>query len=145
MKLYTLVTNRELAVATNDVLDTKRIRLKILAFIDSVSELGEQARVYTFWHDHAPAAREEMLETYVQGMTMLMSVGFDMRIDSLKQYEELPGDVALDELMFRVYDSALKLKSSFSPIDLENTLDDYFHLGFALGFTIDEVVLSLNE
>lgn len=143
-KLYQLVVNRELAKSKNEVLDVVRIKKKLLAFLQSVSELGEIAHIYTFWEDDTTIHRNELLDVYSSGMTMLMSVAFDMRIDDIKKYEEIPDRNDLVDLLLKIDEDIIILKNSFKPIDLENALNDYFHLGFLFGFSIDEIINQLS-
>ncbi|HCJ14288.1 dUTP diphosphatase [Sharpea azabuensis] len=143
-KLYQLVVNRELAKSKNEVLDVVRIKKKLLAFLQSVSELGEIAHIYTFWEDDSTIHRNELLDAYTSGMTMLMSVAFDMRIDEIKKYEEIPDRNDLVDLLLKIDEDIIILKNSFKPIDLENALNDYFHLGFLFGFSIDEIINQLS-
>ncbi len=143
-RLYQLVVNRELAKSKNEVLDVVRIKKKLLAFLQSVSELGEIAHIYTFWEDDTTIHRNELLDAYTSGMTMLMSVAFDMRIDEIKKYEEIPDRNDLVDLLLKIDEDIIILKNSFKPIDLENALNDYFHLGFLFGFSIDEIINQLS-
>ena len=143
-KLYQLVVNRELAKSKNEVLDVVRIKKKLLAFLQSVSELGEIAHIYTFWEDDTTIHRNELLDAYTSGMTMLMSVAFDMRIDEINKYEEIPDRNDLVDLLLKIDEDIIILKNSFKPIDLENALNDYFHLGFLFGFSIDEIINQLS-
>ncbi len=143
-KLYQLVVNRELAKSKNEVLDVVRIKKKLLAFLQSVSELVEIAHIYTFWEDDSTIHRNELLDAYTSGMTMLMSVAFDMRIDEIKKYEEIPDRNDLVDLLLKIDEDIIILKNSFKPIDLENALNDYFHLGFLFGFSIDEIINQLS-
>ena len=143
-KLYQLVVNRELAKSKNEVLDVVRIKKKLLAFLQSVSELGEIAHIYTFWEDDTTIHRNELLDAYTSGMSMLMSVAFDMRIDEIKKYEEIPDRNDLVDLLLKIDEDIIILKNSFKPIDLENALNDYFHLGFLFGFSIDEIINQLS-
>ena len=143
-KLYQLVVNRELSKSKNEVLDVVRIKKKLLAFLQSVSELGEIAHIYTFWEDDTTIHRNELLDAYTSGMTMLMSVAFDMRIDEIKKYEEIPDRNDLVDLLLKIDEDIIILKNSFKPIDLENALNDYFHLGFLFGFSIDEIINQLS-
>ena len=125
-KLYQLVVNRELAKSKNEVLDVVRIK------------------IYTFWEDDTTIHRNELLDAYTSGMTMLMSVAFDMRIDEIKKYEEIPDRNDLVDLLLKIDEDIIILKNSFKPIDLENALNDYFHLGFLFGFSIDEIINQLS-
>ena len=143
-KLYQLVVNRELAKSKNEVLDVVRIKKKLLAFLQSVSELGEIAHIYTFWDENTTIHRNELLDAYTSGMTMLMSVAYDMRIDEIKKYEEIPDRDDLVNLLLKIDEDIVVLKNSFKPIDLENALNDYFHLGFLFGFSLDEIIEQLS-
>ncbi|MGN1391479.1 MAG: dUTP diphosphatase [Sharpea porci] len=143
-KLYQLVVNRELAKSKNEVLDVVRIKKKLLAFLQSVSELGEIAHIYTFWDENTTIHRNELLDAYTSGMTMLMSVAYDMRIDEIKKYEEIPDRNDLVDLLLKIDEDIVVLKNSFKPIDLENALNDYFHLGFLFGFSLDEIIEQLS-
>lgn len=143
-KLYQLVVNRELAKSKNEVLDVVRIKKKLLAFLQSVSELGEIAHIYTFWDENTTIHRNELLDVYTSGMTMLMSVAYDMRIDEIKKYEEIPDRDDLVDLLLKIDEDIVVLKNSFKPIDLENALNDYFHLGFLFGFSLDEIIEQLS-
>ena len=144
-KLYQLVVNRELAKSKNEVLDVVRIKKKLLAFLQSVSELGEIAHIYTFWDENTTIHRNELLDAYTSGMTMLMSVAYDMRIDEIKKYEEIPDRDDLVDLLLKIDEDIVVLKNSFKPIDLENALNDYFHLGFLFGFSLDEIIEQLSK
>lgn len=143
-KLYQLVVNREVAKSKNEVLDVVRIKKKLLAFLQSVSELGEIAHIYTFWDENTTIHRNELLDAYTSGMTMLMSVAYDMRIDEIKKYEEIPDRDDLVDLLLKIDEDIVVLKNSFKPIDLENALNDYFHLGFLFGFSLDEIIEQLS-
>lgn len=141
-KLYQLVLNRELAIAKNQVLDTKRIKAKLLAFTSDVAQVGELAHIFTFWEKETQIVHEDLLETYVEGISMLMSIGYEMRIDAVKTTQEIPENISLDDLMFTIYQQVVILKNTFDPIVYQDLLDDYFHLGFRLGISLEEIIDS---
>lgn len=141
-KLYQLVINRELSVARNQVLDTTRIRKKLLAFIGNVSDIGELAHIYTFWDQDTKIVHEDLLDTYIEGVTMIMSIGYEIRIDDIKPLQEIPANRSLDDLMFDIFQDVVVFKNTYDPIIYQNLLDDYFHLGFRLGITLEEIVDS---
>lgn len=143
-KLYQLALNREIAVTTNQVLDVRKIKTKLLAFIDSVSSVGEIAHVYTFWDKEHSINQKDLLEQYMDGMNMLMSIGFELRIDELKPYEEITQPIKADDLMFKIYAGILSLKDTLNPIAYQNVLDDYLHLGFLLKITFDDMMNELK-
>lgn len=139
-KLYQLVLNREVAIAKNQVLDSQRIKKKLLAFLSDVSNVGELAHVYTFWDKDQRIVHEDLLESYVEGISMIMSIGYEMRIDAVKTTQEIPENIPLDDLMFAIYQNVIILKNTFDPIVYQDLLDDYFHLGFRLGISLEEII-----
>lgn len=141
-KLYQLVLNREIAIAKNQVLDTKRIKAKLLAFTSDVAQVGELSHIFTFWEKETQIVHEDLLETYVEGISMLMSIGYEMRIDAVKTTQEIPENIPLDDLMFTIYQQVVILKNTFDPIVYQDLLDDYFHLGFRLGISLEEIIDS---
>ena len=47
-KLYQVYVNREIQTAKNEILNTKRINQKILAFLHDLSEVSLESRCYLF-------------------------------------------------------------------------------------------------
>ncbi|MGX8680718.1 MAG: dUTP diphosphatase, partial [bacterium] len=87
---------------------------------------------------------KDLLEQYMDGMNMLMSIGFELRIDELKPYEEITQPIKADDLMFKIYAGILSLKDTLNPIAYQNVLDDYLHLGFLLKITFDDMMNELK-
>lgn len=141
-KLYQLVLNRELAVAKNQVLDTTRIKKKLLAFVGDVSDIGELAHIYTFWDSEKKIVHEDLLDTYIDGVSMIMSIGYEIRVDEVKTLQEIPEDHSLDDLLFDILQNVVIFKNTYDPIVYQNLLDDYFSLGFRLGISLEEIVDS---
>ena len=71
---------------------------------------------------------------------MLMSIGYELRIDSIKNHTEIPQHQDIFSLFFKIYHSILKVQSHYSSDDYQNTIDDYFTLGFQLGIDINEII-----
>jgi len=44
--------------------------------------------------------------------------------------------------MFTIYQQVVILKNTFDPIVYQDLLDDYFHLGFRLGISLEEIIDS---
>lgn len=142
-KLYQIVLNREIAVANQTPLDVKRIKLKVLAFIDTVYRLGELTHVFTFWEKERIVDSGEVLDTYIDGLNLLFSIGYEIRIDKVKKHDELTKDSSLPDLMLTVNKDALKFLDDYSPLIYQDTLDDYFYLGFGIGITYDDIIEKL--
>ena len=139
-KLYQVYVNREIQTAKNEILNTKRINQKILAFLHDLSEVSLESRCYLFWEKEEPINHQQLLEKYLEGLTMLMSIGYELRIDSIKNHTEIPENQDLYSLFFKIYQSILNVQKQYSSEDYQNTIDDYFTLGFKLGIDIDEII-----
>ena len=139
-KLYQVYINREIQVAKNEILNTTRINQKILSFLHDLSEVALESRCYLFWEKEEPVNHQQLLENYLEGLTMLMSIGYELRIDSIKNHTEIPENLELYSLFFKIYQSILNVQKQYSSEDYQNTIDDYFTLGFKLGIDIDEII-----
>ena len=139
-KLYQVYINREIQVAKNEILNTTRINQKILSFLHDLSEVALESRCYLFWEKEEPVNHQQLLENYLEGLTMLMSIGYELRIDSIKNHTEIPENQDLYSLFFKIYQSILNIQKQYSSEDYQNTIDDYFTLGFKLGIDIDEII-----
>ena len=139
-KLYEVYINRELQTTKNEILNVQRLNQKILSFLHDLAEVSQDSRCYLFWEKEEPISHQQLLEDYLSGLTMLMSIGYELRIDSIKNYNELPIATDIYSLFFKIYHSILKVQSHYSSEDYQNTIDDYFTLGFALGIQIDEIL-----
>ena len=139
-KLYEVYINRELQTTKNEILNVQRLNQKILSFLHDLAEVSQDSRCYLFWEKEEPIIHQQLLEDYLSGLTMLMSIGYELRIDSIKNYNELPIATDIYSLFFKIYHSILKVQSHYSCDDNQNTIDDYFTLGFALGIQIDEIL-----
>lgn len=139
-KLYEVYINKELQTTKKELLNTQRINQKILSFIHDLSEVSLDSRVYLFWEKEDQIDRKQLLEHYFDGLTMLMSIGYELRIDTIKNHTEIPEKPKLENLFFKIYNSILNVQKHFSSDDYQNTIDDYFTLGFTLGIQIDDIL-----
>ena len=44
------------------------------------------------------------------------------------------------DLFLKIYQSMMNVSSTYSSQDYQNTIDDYFSLGFQLGIDLDEII-----
>lgn len=142
-KLYQLVLNREVDIPKGQILDIKKIDHKLLAFMQSVYNVGELGHVYTFWDTESKIDTKSLLDTYIEGMRLLMSVGYDLQIDEIKNHEEMPEQTSSCDLLFKINQDILDLRNGYSALKLQDALDDYFHFGFSLGITFDDMLEGL--
>lgn len=144
-KLYQVYINRELQTTKNEVLNVQRLNQKILAFLHDLGQVAEDSRCYLFWEKDEPIDHQQLLEDYLEGLTMLMSIGYELRIDSIKNHSEIPSPTDIYSLFFKIYHSILKVQSHYSSEDYQNTIDDYFTLGFQLNIQIEEILNSYQN
>ncbi|MFR7590984.1 MAG: dUTP diphosphatase [Longibaculum sp.] len=139
-KLYQVYINRELQTTKNEILNVRRLNQKILSFLHDLGEVAQESRCYLFWEKEEKINHQKLLEHYIEGLTMLMSIGYELRIDSIKNHTEIPSNTDIYSLFFKIYHSILKVQSHYSSEDYQNTIDDYFTLGFQLGIDIHEII-----
>lgn len=139
-KLYQVYINRELQTEKNEVLNIERLNQKILSFLHDLSEVSQDSRCYLFWEKDEPINHQQLLEHYLEGLTMLMSIGYELRIDTIKNHTEIPDKLDIYQLFFKIYHSILKVQSHYSSEEYQNTIDDYFTLGFKLNIDINEII-----
>ena len=108
-KLYEVYINRELQTTKNEILNVQRLNQKILSFLHDLAEVSQDSRCYLFWEKEEPIIHQQLLEDYLSGLTMLMSIGYELRIDSIKNYNELPIATDIYSLFFKIYHSILKV------------------------------------
>ena len=63
-----------------------------------------------------------------------------LRIDTIKNHTEIPNRLSLEDLFLKIYQSMMNVSSTYSSQDYQNTIDDYFSLGFQLGIDLDEII-----
>lgn len=139
-KLCEVYVNRELQTTKNEILNVQRLNQKILSFLHDLAEVSQDSRCYLFWEKEEAINHQQLLEHYIEGLTMLMSIGYELRIDSIKNHTEIPQHQDIFSLFFKIYHSILKVQSHYSSDDYQNTIDDYFTLGFQLGIDINEII-----
>lgn len=144
-KLYEVYINKELQATKNELLNIQRLNQKILSFLHDLGQISEDSRCYLFLEKDEPINHQQLLEDYLEGLTMLMSIGFELRIDSIKNYTEIPYPTDIHSLFFKIYHSILKVQSDYSSDDYQNTIDDYFTLGFQLGIQVDEILSNYQN
>ncbi|MDD3027058.1 MAG: dUTP diphosphatase [Erysipelotrichaceae bacterium] len=144
-ELYqTYVKNKLIPYSSNhELLNIHLIDLKILAMLYDLAMVANDAKVFSFW-DKSPVESEALRENYLNGLKTLIALGYEIKVDRLKNFQEIPEETALSDLFFRLYQDIFKIKQNYSFADYENTFDDYLALGFTLGFDLETITAALN-
>ena len=129
-KMYQVYVNKELQVGKNEILNVERLKQKTLSFLHDLGEVSLDSRCYL----------EELLGHYMEGLKMLMSIGYELRIDTIKNHTEIPNSSSIEDLILKIYQAIISVSSSYSSTDYQNAIDDYFSLGFNLGIDLDEII-----
>ena len=103
-------------------------------------EVCQDSRCFIFWEKEEAIHHDELLEHYLDGLKMLMSIGYELRIDTIKNHTEIPNHLSLEDLFLKIYQSMMNVSSTYSSQDYQNTIDDYFSLGCQLGIDLDEII-----
>ena len=111
-----------------------------LSFLHDLGEVCQDSRCFIFWEKEEAIHHDELLEHYLDGLKMLMSIGYELRIDTIKNHTEIPNRLSLEDLFLKIYQSMMNVSSTYSSQDYQNTIDDYFSLGFQLGIDLDEII-----
>lgn len=135
------VTNELKLVADPDhaILNKDKVKTKTLAFLCELGKVGEEAKVFSFW-DNSSTNNKDLLDYYIDGLHMLMSIGFELHVDSLKNYQEISNDDNVANQLIKVYQSALKVLDTYSFEAFQNCIDDYFIFGFKIGLDFDTIL-----
>ena len=90
-KIYQAHMSHELKLVVDPnhaVLNKDKVEAKVLAFLCELGKVGEEAKVFSFW-DNSSANNKEILNYYTDALHMLMSIGFELHVDKLKNYQEI--------------------------------------------------------
>ncbi len=128
----------------HNLLNKDKIHQKILAFLSEVGKLSEESRCFSFW-DSSPSDNQELLSFYINGLQLVLSIGYDLKIDSIHQSLPINQKNDLISQFLKVYDTILLMQKSYRFEDYQKVIDDYVTLGFLLQFDIDEIIQAYKE
>lgn len=128
----------------NEILNTDKVKAKTLAFLCELGKVGEVAKVSSFW-DESKLDNDEVLESFIDGLHVLLSIGFELHVDSLKNYQEICDSNSVADQLIKVYKNALKIIDTYNFEAFQDCIDDYFTLGFKIGLDFDVILNNYNE
>ena len=96
---------------------------KTLSFLHDLGEVCQDSRCFIFWEKEEAIHHDELLEHYLDGLKMLMSIGYELRIDTIKNHTEIPNRLSLEDLFLKIYQSMMNVSSTYSSQDYQNTID----------------------
>ena len=137
-KIYQAHMSHELKLVVDPnhaVLNKDKVEAKVLAFLCELGKVGEEAKVFN----------KEILNYYTDALHMLMSIGFELHVDKLKNYQEINNSNNIANQLIKVYQSALKVNETYSFEAFQNCIDDYFTLGFKIGLDFDTILANYSS
>ena len=146
-KIYQEHVTNELKLVNNfdhNVLNKDKVKTKILAFLCELAKASEEAKIFSFW-DNSSTNDKELLDYYIDSLHMLMSVGFELHVDNLKNYQEISDTNNAADQLIKVYQSALEVIDTYSFEAFQNCIDDYFTLGFKIGLDFDTILNNYSN
>ena len=120
--------------------DVSLLERKFLAFYVELGELANETRCFKFWSDKGPSEARTILEEYVDGLHFLLSIGIELKFETLHIKDEyLVQETDQTAAFLSVYHCLEDLRQNRSMSSYENLFHCYLKLGRALGFTEDEI------
>lgn len=141
-KIYQQHVTHELKLVSNPdhaILNKDKVEAKVLAFLCELGKFGEEAHIFSFW-DNSSTNSKDLIDYYIDGLHMLMSIGFELHVDNLKNYQEINDQISTANQLIKVYQNALKINETYTFEAFQNCVDDYFTLGFKAGIDFDTIL-----
>ncbi|KEF39547.1 hypothetical protein M670_01320 [Schinkia azotoformans MEV2011] len=112
---------------------------KIMALLVELGELANETRCFKFWSKKPAAARDVILEEYVDGVHFILSIGLELNIQdqvSLNPKDEYRDLVEQFQLVFA---SIIEFRKQLNLENYHNIFNEYIILGKLLGFSSDDI------
>ena len=96
-KIYQQHVTHELKLVSNPdhaILNKDKVEAKVLAFLCELGKFGEEAHIFSFW-DNSSTNSKDLIDYYIDGLHMLMSTGFELHVDNLKNYQEINDQISI--------------------------------------------------
>jgi len=124
------------------------IERKVLALLVEVGELANETRCFKFWSLKPSASTSVILEEYVDGIHFILSLGLEMKVNTLLDLNEVQADRTITEQFLKVYETIQAFKKDQSHATYKEMFEEYLLLGKLLGFSskqVEEAYISKNE
>ncbi|HWO98281.1 MAG TPA: dUTP diphosphatase [Bacillus sp. (in: firmicutes)] len=124
------------------------VERKVLALLVEVGELANETRCFKFWSVKPPAAKETILEEYVDGIHFLLSLGLELKIEEHITIPREKTNHTLTNQFLKVYECISHFQTDMSPDTYIDMFSQYLILGELLGFSAEDIkkaYMSKNE
>ncbi len=111
---------------------------KYLALLTEIGELANETRCFKYWSKKDPSPREKILEEYVDCLHFILTIGIDLGFEDVVPDHNLE-TMDLTTHFLNLFLAVNELVSFSSMNSYEVLVEDFFALGIALGFSVEEV------
>jgi len=126
---------------------TDLVPRKIMALQVELGELANETRCFKYWSKKAPAAREVILEEYVDCLHFVLSIGLEINYMEVSTEVEKE-DRSVVEQFLKVFANIADFQRDASSQNYLNLWNNFVLLGSIIGFSWDEIIdayLRKNE
>lgn len=115
-------------------------RKRILAFLIELGEFANETRCFKFWSFKGPAAKEVILEEYIDGLHFIMSLGIYLHFDATKPVEvHAYQATSLSDALLDVYQKGANLVDNMNIGYYSNVLAAFLGLSALLNFSYEDL------
>lgn len=121
---------------------------KLLALQVEVGELANETRCFKYWSTKSPAPRDVIVEEYVDGIHFILSLGLELGISEITDYEQLDSSGSPVDAFQKVYHAIDALGQNQTEEYFKKLFEKYLQLGATLDLSVNEMedaYLKKNE
>jgi dimeric dUTPase (all-alpha-NTP-PPase superfamily) len=111
---------------------------KILALLVEIGELANETRCFKYWSNKGASPQDVILEEYVDGLHFIISIGIELGFSYEKKWDKTEPK-SLTEQFIKVYNQISDFAKDCSRDQYELLVDHFLSLGYALGFTGEDI------
>lgn len=118
---------------------------KLLALQVELGELANETRCFKFWSHKDPAEKAVILEEYVDCLHFILSLGLEQKLEESFQTERLSfhqnkeTKEEITKQFLALFSGIDRFRNQPELENYNNLLGEFFNLGEALGFSLEEV------
>lgn len=146
-KLFDMQKKLNERITTEHNLQEKNLFVEqILALEVELGELANETRCFKYWSNKPPAAKEVIIEEYVDGLHFILSIGLALKFEQVElEQKQLEKEQSLVNLFQEVFERIANLHKRPTMDNYQNLFQTYLRLGQQLGFTEVEMELAYYE
>lgn len=113
---------------------------KVLALLVEIGELANETRCFKFWSEKPASPKAVILEEFVDGVHLILSLGIELGFDRREVQFSLKGqDGDVNGKFLEVFERIRVFRETKSWDDYQKLVESYFELGELLGFSEEDV------